>query len=339
MRLDLLFGAAEAEARLRLLDRDALEPGESALAQLRLVTPVSVPARECFILRLPSPVLTVAGGVILDPDARRQRRRAPAVLRRLDALVGVTPDRIVAEALNEAGEKGVAVAKLAQLAGLAPSLTLAVLRRRTPPPIVTDHERFVIAAPALELLLAQLSEALASHREGVGDRALAGLLPQASGSAIEAAIARLVTAGKVRHAGGRIALADAARDSAEVARKHLEAVRMAETLKQAGLTPPEPWKLAPDPARRQLLERLVRDGIAVRAPDRVQKREFVFHRDAIVEAQRRLALLLKDNGLPVSEIGAALGISRKYSVPLLEHLDSIFFTRRVEDRRVLARQT
>ena len=37
-----------------------------------------------------------------------------------------------------------------------------------------------------------------------------------------------------------------------------------------------------------------------------------------------------------SEIGAALGISRKYSVPLLEHLDAIQFTRRVGDRRMLA---
>lgn len=339
MRLDLLFGAAEAEARLRLLDRDALEPGESALAQLRLVAPVSAPARERFILRLRSPALTVAGGLILDPDARRQRRRAPAVLRRLDALVGATPDRIVAEALNEAGEKGLETARLARLAGLAPPLTLAILRRATPPPIVTDHEHFVIAAPALDSLLGRLSEALALHPDGLGDRALARLAPQASDAAIEAAVARLVTAGKARHAGGRIALADAARDSAEVTRKHLEAVRMAETLRQAGLTPPEPWKLAPDPARRQLLERLVRDGVAVRAQDRVQKRELVFHRDAIVEAQRRLASLLSGNGLAVSEIGAALGISRKYSVPLLEHLDSIFFTRRVEDRRVLARQT
>ena len=35
--------------------------------------------------------------------------------------------------------------------------------------------------------------------------------------------------------------------------------------------------------------------------------------------------------------GAVLGISRKYSVPLLEHLDAIRFTRRIADRRVLAR--
>jgi selenocysteine-specific elongation factor len=40
--------------------------------------------------------------------------------------------------------------------------------------------------------------------------------------------------------------------------------------------------------------------------------------------------------LLVSEAGAALGISRKYCVPLLEYLDTIGFTRRTADRRALA---
>jgi selenocysteine-specific elongation factor len=38
----------------------------------------------------------------------------------------------------------------------------------------------------------------------------------------------------------------------------------------------------------------------------------------------------------VTEVGAALGISRKYSLPLLDHLDTIRFTRRVKDRRLRA---
>ncbi len=66
--LRLLFGTTEVDARLRLLDRDHLEPGESALAQLHCGEPVAVPAREPFILRVASPPSTVAGGTVLDPD-------------------------------------------------------------------------------------------------------------------------------------------------------------------------------------------------------------------------------------------------------------------------------
>jgi len=38
----------------------------------------------------------------------------------------------------------------------------------------------------------------------------------------------------------------------------------------------------------------------------------------------------------VADLGRLLGISRKYSIPLLEHLDAIRFTRRLDDRRVIA---
>jgi len=83
--------------------------------------------------------------------------------------------------------------------------------------------------------------------------------------------------------------------------------------------------------------RLVREGIIVRAHDRVQKREILFHLDAIATARRQLApLLAHPPGLLVSDVGATLGISRKFSVPLLEYFDEIRFTRRVKDRRVLA---
>jgi selenocysteine-specific elongation factor len=85
------------------------------------------------------------------------------------------------------------------------------------------------------------------------------------------------------------------------------------------------------------VERLLREGVIVRALDRAKGKEILFHRDAIEEARRRLAPLLeREPGLLVTEVGAALGISRKYSMPLLDHLDAIRFTRRIKDRRMRA---
>ncbi|NIS35451.1 MAG: selenocysteine-specific translation factor, partial [Actinobacteria bacterium] len=60
------------------------------------------------------------------------------------------------------------------------------------------------------------------------------------------------------------------------------------------------------------------------------------HRDREAELRDRLAPALRDDGLTVSEIKTVLGISRKYAVPICEYLDRIGFTRRIEDRRVLA---
>ncbi|WP_343894789.1 GTP-binding protein, partial [Craurococcus roseus] len=73
--LRLLIGTREVGARLRPLGRDRVEPGEEAVAQLALDAPVAVPARERFVLRLPSPPAREGGGEVLDPSPLRRRLR------------------------------------------------------------------------------------------------------------------------------------------------------------------------------------------------------------------------------------------------------------------------
>ena len=50
-------------------------------------------------------------------------------------------------------------------------------------------------------------------------------------------------------------------------------------------------------------------------------------------------LLANPGGLSLSEINAHLGTTRKFGVPLLEHLDAIGVTRRAGDRRVVGNKT
>jgi selenocysteine-specific elongation factor len=111
--------------------------------------------------------------------------------------------------------------------------------------------------------------------------------------------------------------------------------QIAEVLRLSGLAPPNPSTIVTGAQSKRAVDRLLREGIIVRAVDRAKDREILFHKDAIEDAQRRLAPLLEGSpGLLVNEITAALGISRKYCMPLLDHLDTIHFTRRVDDRRV-----
>ena len=92
-----------------------------------------------------------------------------------------------------------------------------------------------------------------------------------------------------------------------------------------------------DRGRLLAIRYLTRTGVLVRTTDRVQKREILFHRDALAKAQRIMTIHLADRagGFLVVDLGRLLGISRKYSIPLLEHLDAIRFTRRLDDRRVI----
>src|SRR5919201_1774033 len=76
-------GAAETPARLILLEHDQLQPGQEAWAQLRLQDAVALAKGDLFIIRLPSPSMTIGGGSVVEPHARRHRPPQPTVLDRL----------------------------------------------------------------------------------------------------------------------------------------------------------------------------------------------------------------------------------------------------------------
>lgn len=99
-RVDFFCGAAEIPATVRLLGVERLEPGAEGWLQLRLDRPAVVVSGDRYILRQPSPSLTLGGGVILSPHPRRRWPRFdPAVLARLQTLAKGAPDEILLQLL------------------------------------------------------------------------------------------------------------------------------------------------------------------------------------------------------------------------------------------------
>ena len=100
-------------AKVVLLDRDALNPGESCYAQLRLTDPIATKSGDRFVIRFLSPLETIGGGVILDDAPARHKRFQQGVL---DALkikeTGSGGDRVI-QVLTEFGTELPNAAKLA----------------------------------------------------------------------------------------------------------------------------------------------------------------------------------------------------------------------------------
>src|SRR4029079_2893095 len=79
-------GAAETLAKVGLLDRKSLEPGDSSWVQLRLREPLAVAKGDLFIVRWPSPSATIGGGAIVEPHPKRHRRFQEKVIAQLETL-------------------------------------------------------------------------------------------------------------------------------------------------------------------------------------------------------------------------------------------------------------
>lgn len=112
-RVRLHMGTAEVLARVVLLDCDILLPGEDALAQLRLETPLCAAWGDRFVVRRYSPALSIGGGAVLDPHPRKHRRADEAACAHLRALENDDPLEVVEALLLAAGDRLVSQRELA----------------------------------------------------------------------------------------------------------------------------------------------------------------------------------------------------------------------------------
>ena len=334
MRLRALLGTAELDARLRLLDRDALDAGQRGFAQLHCAEPVALPAGEHVILRLPSPPQTVAGGKVLEPETKRQRRNCLRILQRLEHLRTLPPTEMIAAEVQRAGPIGTTLRSLSQLSALATARIVELLETL---PVVVTRSGWVVQNADLDHLLSLIPSLLSPKTTGLSHDQLLSALPGTSAAVLDEALEHLLAQGVIQQRGNLLSLPRPDEDRTRARNEAELASQIAETLRRAGLTPPNPGEIVTDPLSKRAVDRLLRERVIVRAVDRAKGREILFHQDAIEAARRRLAPLLESaSGLLVTEIGAALGISRKYSMPLVDHLDTIQFTRRIHDRRIRA---
>jgi selenocysteine-specific elongation factor len=82
----LYLGTSRVVGVVALLDRDQLEPGESALVQIHLDKPVVAHREDRFIIRSYSPMHTIGGGTVIDPAAEKHKRFRPEVQKALEEL-------------------------------------------------------------------------------------------------------------------------------------------------------------------------------------------------------------------------------------------------------------
>lgn len=98
------LGAAEVQARVRLLGNEELLPSEEGWLQLELNEPVVTIRGDRYILRRPSPGETLGGGTVIDPHSKaRYKRFSTDDLARLEALSHGTPEEILMQSLFSLG--------------------------------------------------------------------------------------------------------------------------------------------------------------------------------------------------------------------------------------------
>ncbi len=343
-RVHFHAGTAETIAEVFFHGEKELPPGGSAFANLKLQDEVLVLPGDRFIVRQFSPVVTIGGGAVLDPLARRPMLRdtgRAAFLETLErgkheeivtamtdrALLGLGYKEIVARTgwtekeIQEALETLHGTGRIRIVSTEPLVLVSGKLFEEVRKKIVEKVERFQKENPLLPGIARE------DLRVSLGKR----VRSETFRAALEelAAQKKLDAQGElVKKAGSEIALLPEEAKAKEQIEAAFASASLAVPSVKEVLA-----KLTVEPKRAEkLLQILLREKNLVRV-----SAELVFHRQALTQLKEQLTAYKKAKGdrISVPAFKQLTGITRKYAIPLLEYLDREHMTRRVGEERVI----
>lgn len=338
--------AGEALGRMRALDPPAIAPGETGLVEIRLAQPLVAARGDRLIVRRPSPAATIGGGRVLDPNWPRRRGKALAAL--TGPLRG-DPSTLLLAWVADVGDHGTSEPELARRLGW-PVAQLAVLATTL---VAGGHllsvgvvgERRLIAPAAVRLVRERARKLLVEFF--TRDRLAPGMPraeflrrlfpgPHLRPAALLDAYLSWLAADKVLVASGDMVNPAGRRQTLSGEESQLETAIVAR-YEAAGLAPPSPGEVAHElGAKPQIVEGVVRylvdRGRLNRLPGGL-----LIARTAI-DTLRNDLIATGWERFPVPRFKEHFGLSRKWAIPLLEHLDALGVTRRTGDERILLRR-
>ena len=330
---------AETIAEVSLLGAKQVQPSGSALAELKLDSPLLLLPGDRFIIRQFSPVVTIGGGRVLDAVRPAKRGKADERLAFLQAVANAGTAEPLLARVGRRGADGLSIVDAVAETGWLPGQVERIAGElASAGSLARFEDRLVAPGFVQSLASAAVKKVEEFHRTdpllpGIGKEQLReslGLDPEVFRGILGTLERekRLQISGEVVHAVGKgIVL----RDEEAESKAHIE-----QAFAKAGLKVPllkdVLASLPVDKVRAQkIVTLLLRDRILVKLSD-----ELVFHRDALSALRTQMAAQkAKTPKLNVGYFKDLFGITRKHAIPLLEYLDRERVTRRVGDERII----
>ncbi len=331
-RLLLIVGTIEVTGEVRVYDTDAIQPGSDGIVFFIPDEPVFALAGDHFVVRLPTPMVTIGGGRILDHLSRVPRRKDYGACKYLTTRVNWQVEDVIVSELQKLGverrdalltEAAFSRAKLeASLDQLLAGDDIGQLGA-----YVYHRDRLRALADVLyRKLFDRLKES--SHVRGLTAEELYGLSEYPRWQ-IDLIIRVLIDEGRIvidgeviKLAGHQVSL------SGEVKKAYEEIVRM---LRADPYAPPAlPALSKKGKAYRDAIGYILTTGEGYKCGT-----EFVFLMSVWNEIVNFVKNRLDETQrLAVADLRNEFGFSRKFVIPILEETDRIGFTRREGDIRV-----
>lgn len=338
-------GTSEILAKVILLDRAKLEPGEQAFVHIRLQEPVAVLRGDRFVMRSYSPMRTIGGGKILDPLPPKKRKLKHIRLEDMEILAGEDPLKIVEVCIKNSEYLGIEKKEVLFRANLTPDIIEGALSTLIQQKLIMAvdpikgpfiHSGYYLKVKENTLNLIKEYHQSFPLKPGIQKEELKSRSLVSKNNAIfETVLKDLVESKAILQEKDILKLSSFQIKLNEEQAKLRDMIL--DEYKKAGIAPPTIRELKEkfkDSDIDEILELLQRDGEIVKVKD-----DLLFFKDAIQEIQLKVFDYLKTNEtINAGKFKELTGLSRKYAIPLLEYFDRIQLTVRVGDERILRRR-
>jgi len=344
-RVKIHIGTKEGMGRIHLYGVDEIQPGDSGYIQLRTEVPFITSREDRFIIRKFAPEVTIGGGEILDPYPFKKEKDTENIIKYLRILESRDLTAITKAIVKKSRWKAVAKNELAAKLGVSTDLTYKVLSELEKENVITtikeEHSEYWIDTEELGLLKNSIVEEIQKfHQEsplkkGIKKVNITDLYSKKTNTpALKEVLNLLAVEGKITEKEGTLSLSDF-KISIKSDSIHLKDSIEAFVLnnKFQGQTVKEVVEhiKKPEAEVKEMLNVLL-DEKKIAFIDN----SMYIHSKSLDQAKEIVKHLFKTKqDITVSEFRNALGVSRKFALPVLIYFDNIKVTGRDGGTRIL----
>jgi selenocysteine-specific elongation factor len=344
-RVRVHLGTAEIMGRLVLLDNEELEPGAEANVQVLLEEQVGCWPGDKYVVRSYSPIHTIGGGTVFNGSPRKRKRFRPENREIFATYRKKIPENLALLHINESGYNGLTLDRLAVKMGVFGNRLKKIVQQplssRKILLIEQDKQRMVSSSVYAKLAEKLLSVLAAYHQRnplktGLPKEELRSLLYRRLDQRLfQFLLNDLLKKGEIAQDQAVIRLSDhkvSLKEDEKNLRRELEIF-----YRRADLAPPTikevmaKFDAYPEGLVKEVLALMVRNDVLAKVTE-----DLYFYKSAMESLKEKLiAHLLREKEIDTPGFKDMTGLSRKFSIPLLEYFDKTKITIRVGDKRIL----
>lgn len=346
VRVRVHIGTAEIIGRLVLLNQEEALPGERVDCQILLEEAIGTWPGDHYVVRSYSPVRTIGGGIVLNNKPKHKRRRfRKENSEAFELYRSGKSDTLAIFHLDESGSQGMSANELEVHLGIFGRRLKKILERPISTgeiQIVDSDRQWMVSSKTISKLKTKMLTILSNaHREnplkkGLNKEELRSRISQVLEQKLfQLVLNHLEREKLIFQEEATIRLSS---HQVELKVDEQEArMQIRNLLKQGGLSPPTKKEILSILDRttsipiKQLLDLMTNQNEVIKVNE-----ELYFDQHVLDVLQKEIVqLLIKEKEMSAQSFKELTGISRKYSIPLLEYFDKIKLTMRVGDNRIL----